>query len=153
MRCASIVLVLAAACGGSGGGGDDGSMTQPPDGATPTIDAPVVVDAATPPRETLMMVKSLQPGELIEAAMNGGANDRAVLHLMAPTATLDWNIHAHPAGGVITVHEELKVMSAEYDFVPTEQAEWYLLLRNHGQATMDVQVKVELYGAMTFEFL
>jgi hypothetical protein len=145
---ASIGVALAlAACGG-----DDGGSTKPPDAFSQPIDADITIDAA-PPRETLMLVQPLQAGELVEAKMVGGTMDRAILHLAAPTATLDWNIHAHPNGGTVTVHEELKVMTADYDFIPSEQAEWFLLLRNSGQVNMDVQIEVELYGVMTFEFL
>jgi hypothetical protein len=120
------------------------------------IDADLTIDAA-PPRETLDLVQPLQPGELVEAIMIGGGpggnGDRAIIKLTAPTPTLDWNIHAHPDGSTVTVHEENDVMTAEYDFIPNQNAEWFLLLRNGGGVNMDVQLEIKLFGAMTFAFL
>jgi hypothetical protein len=140
MKRLGIALALAlVACGG------DSKTT--PDDADPTVDVP-------PPREVHMSVQQLQPSELVEGLIIGGdPGDRAIIHLTAPTATLDWNIHAHPAGSTITVYEELRIMTATFDFIPSENTEWYLLLRNSGNVTMDVDVKVELFGAMTFEFI
>jgi hypothetical protein len=140
----TLVLVLAlAACGGG--------SSNPPD-----IDAFVVppLDSLGPPRETFTTSQSLEAGELVEALMPGGApGDRAVIRLSAPASEIDWSIHAHPASGLVTVHEELDVMTVEYDFVPTEPADWFLLLKNSGPATMSIQVEVDLYGEMTFAFI
>lgn len=147
MRPLVSLALLAAACGGG-------------DGAPP--DAPILIDAddtvdTPPPREVHMSVQTLMGGgELVEAKMVGGepgAGDRAIITLTAPTPTLDWNIHAHPDGSTVTVHEELDVMDVRFDFIPAEQAEWFLLLRNGGNVTMSVEVKIELYGAMTFDFI
>ncbi|MBX3161119.1 MAG: hypothetical protein KF773_34480 [Deltaproteobacteria bacterium] len=136
-----------AACGG------DATVADAP---PPALDADPSIDAA-PPRETMNLVQPLAPSELVEAKMVGGAaggnGDRAIIKLTAPTATLDWNIHAHPNGSTVTVHEELRVMTAEYDFIPNEKADWFLLLRNGGGVSMDVQLEIKLYGAMTFTFL
>jgi hypothetical protein len=129
----AVVLMSIPACGG---------------GDNPPVDAPTV------PRETITMTKPLLAGEIIEAEMLGGASDRALIRLAAPVSELDWNLHAHPDGsGVVTVHEELDVMTVEYDFIPTEIAEWYLLLKNSGSDPMDVEVEVDLFGAMSFAFL
>jgi hypothetical protein len=144
MRAVILIAVLAA-CGG-------GTPAQPD--APLTIDAPVGVDAPTP-RETVTGVQSLDIGEVVESMMMGGgatSGDRAIIHLMAPSANLDWNIHAHPNGGTVTVHEELKQMTVTFDFIPAENTTWFLLLRNSGGVPMDVQVAVDLYGAMTFQF-
>jgi hypothetical protein len=136
----SLTFVALAACGGG---------SNPPD-----IDAPVVpADALGPPRETFTATQPLQAGELIEGIMLGGASDRAIIRLSAPVSELDWNIHAHPPSGLVNVYEELNVMTVEFDFIPTEQAEWYLLLKNSGPTNMDVQVEIDLYGAMSFGFI
>jgi hypothetical protein len=132
-----------------GGGGSDPMVTPdvnttPPDGPLPDL---------PPPRETKTETKSMEVGEVLEAKMIGGAADRAVIKLTAPTADLDWNIHSHPNGTTINVVSQNDVLEVEYDFVPTEDAEWFLLLRNGGPTNMDVQVTVDLYGAMTFDFL
>jgi len=137
-----VLLLCLAACGDNLGATPDATATDAPN-----------IDALPPPREVHMSTQSLQAGELVEALMVGGAGDRAIVHLTAPTATLDWNIHAHPNGSVITVHEEADQMTVVFDFIPTEQADWFLLLRNGGGVTMDVQVKIELHGAMTFGFI
>lgn len=148
--CSRSFLLVAAALALVACGDNDGNSTP---------DAPVLVDADTtvdapPPREVHMSTRTLQAGMLDEAELVGGdPGDRAIIHLTAPTATLDWNIHAHPSGSTITVVEENDKMEVVFDFIPTQNTDWYLLLRNGGTATMDVQVKIELFGAMTFAFL
>lgn len=97
-----------------------------------------------------MESKSILSTQIVEGSLTGGKNDRAVIYLSAPRATLDWNLHGHAGGGTTTVKEELAVMTAVYDFVPSAQADWLLLLRNTDPATMSVDVKIELYGAMVW---
>src|SRR4051812_9367920 len=104
------VLALAA-CGGDG---DNPAV----DAAPATIDADLTIDAA-PPREVFMSTEPLEAGEVKEAKMIGGgatSGDRAIIHLTAPSAKLDWNIHAHPNGTTVTVHEELGQMTVTFDF-------------------------------------
>ena len=88
--------------------------------------------------------------ELVEAVMVGGPGDYARIQMTAPTPSLDWNIHGHANGGTQVVNEELKVMSVDYLFLPSAKADWYLLLRNRGQTDMTVQLKIELYGDITW---
>lgn len=89
-------------------------------------------------------------GELAESMFTGGPQDVAVITLSAPVAKLDWNIHGHAGGGTQTVKEELGVMAANYRFTPTAQGDWNLLLRNKDAAPLTVDVKIELYGAITW---
>ena len=49
-------------------------------------------------REIIMETQSLMPGELVEGIMTGGPSDSAFIQLMAPTATVGWNIHGHEMG-------------------------------------------------------
>lgn len=144
MRALALALALAA-CGGSDPAPlePDADLT-PPDGPLPDL---------PPPRETKTSTLPMEVGELIEAQLTGGPADRAVIRLSAPTAVLDWDIHSHPNGSTVHVVTQSDVMMVEYDFVPTEQADWFLLLRNGGPTNMDVSVTVDLYGAMTFDFL
>jgi len=44
--------------------------------------------------------------------------------------------------------EELQVMTVDYDFRPTAQADWYLLIRNRDTGTMAVTVDIQLFGNM-----
>ena len=141
MKALALVVAIAA-CGGSE--------------ATP--DAPVA-DTLPPdamPREVHMSTQPLTAGgELAEAEMIGGApgnGDRAIIQLTAPAGTFDWNIHSHPNGQTVNIHEELDRSTATFDFIPSEQAEYYLLLRSNATA-VDIQVRVELYGTMTFVFI
>lgn len=127
-----LILSLAACSGGSG---------------ALAVDA-AAVDAT--PRETVVDVKLLQAGELGEATLTGGASDRAVVHLTAPNMLLDWDIHGHSGGGTQTLHEEFGIMSADYSFIPPSSADWFLLIRNDDAVKMSVDVKIELYGAMTW---
>lgn len=121
------------------------------DSANPAVDADLTIDAG-PPRETVMETQRLEATELVEGIMHGGPNDRAVIHLEAPTASLDWNIHGHANGGTQNVHEDLKQMVVDYIYVPSATADWWLLLRNSGLTNMDVKVTVELYGEMTWRW-
>jgi hypothetical protein len=146
MRATLLALVVVAACGGG--------ESTPPDAAPILIDAPP--GDAPPPREVHMSTQPLAAGgELSEAEMIGGtpgSGDRAIIHLTVPTGTFDWNIHAHPNGATLEVHSEFDVTTTTFDFIPAEQDTWFLLLRSNATA-IDVQVKVELYGAMTFAFI
>lgn len=133
MRARLLVISLAACSGGSG---------------ALAVDAAATVDAM--PRETVIDVKMLQAGELGEATLTGGASDRAVVHLLAPNMLLDFDIHGHSGGGTQTLHEEFGIMSADYSFIPPSSADWFLLIRNDDAVKMSVDVKIELYGAMTW---
>lgn len=123
-------LLTLASCGGGSGA---------PDAA---------VDAT--PRQVVMESVPLVVNELVEAVLAGGDGDYARITMMAPTASLDWNIHAHPNGQIVVVHEQFKVMDVDYLFTPESQADWYLLLRNKGLTDMTVQLQVELYGNLTW---
>lgn len=85
--------------------------------------------------------------------MTGGAGDIAVITLSAPTATMGWNIHGHANGSTQVIFEEHTKMDVTYTFSPSTMAEWYLLVRNEGQVTMEVTVKVELFGGMAWAWL
>ena len=114
------------------------------------------MDAAMPdamPREVINAVKPLQVGELVEGAMTGGMGDLAVITLSAPIAKMGWNIHGHANGGTQIIFEEHDKAAVTYTFAPATHAEWYLLVRNEGTANMDVTVKVELFGGMTWAWL
>lgn len=128
------LLALAAACGG-----DD----QPAAGS----DA-AVVDAA--PREVITATRSLGVLEIVEGIMAGGPGDHAVIHLSAPAPRLSWNIHGHASGATQVVDEGFEVMTLDYTFAPTAAADWFLLVRNDDAAPMDVDLRIELFGAMTW---
>jgi hypothetical protein len=115
--------------------GDDGSSGTPADAAIP--------DAM--PREVITSSQPLQPLEFVEGIMTGDADDLAVIELSAPVAALGWNIHGH-------ANEEFDKMTVRYVFVPPAAADWYLLVRNEGQLNIDVDIRVELYGDITWEW-
>jgi len=144
---AVVALALAlAACGGDGDdGGDDTAFAD----ARPRIDGdPSVIDAAL----SRVIDESYPevPGEIVEIIMGAGPDDIVVIHLEAPVAELDWNIHGHDDGGTQTIFEELNVMSADYTFIPPHETDWFLLLRNSGPTEMTVEVDVEVYGEITW---
>jgi hypothetical protein len=139
MRRALAALALAA-CGGD--------PAAAPDAA---IDADPAIDAA-PARETITEVQPLAAGELVEGILHGGASDHAVIHLAGPTPTIDWNLHGHNDGGTQMLHEELAQMTIDYRYVPASTGDWYVLIRNGGTTNMDVQVRVELFGEMTWRW-
>lgn len=138
-----LYLLIALALAGCGG--DDNNTTP---------DAPPL-DSLPPPRETIMEnVLLQQSGESVEGIMTGGkSGDLAVIRLMgmAPANTFDWNIHGHADGGTQVIFTELDVTSTEYAFVPPSDGEWYLLVRYKG-GQVSVQVKVELYGGLSWRW-
>jgi hypothetical protein len=135
MTRAAILLALAAC----GGGGDNAPDAPPPE-----------LDAAAA-RETIMETQTLQPGELVEGIMTGGTLDAAQIHLVAPMK-LDWNIHSHATGSTVTVYEEYDKVMVDYNFVPTTNGEWYLLVKNSGNVTAEIQVRVGLFGTMAWRW-
>ncbi len=143
MTRAFMLATLLAACGG------DDAPPKYPDAAK-SADADLTVDAA-PARETIMETRTLEPSELVEGIMTGGASDSALLHLKAPMK-LDWNIHSHSTGNTITVYEEYGKVQVDYEFVPPGDGEWYLLVRNSGNVTADIEIKVGLYGDMQWRW-
>ncbi|MEZ4403062.1 MAG: hypothetical protein R3B06_23770 [Kofleriaceae bacterium] len=124
-------------------------------GTTPALDAGA--DAGDPldaaPRQVVDDTRTLGAGEIIEATMTGGPGDRVVMHLTASAPDLDWNIHGHAGSGTQTVAEAFKQSVVDYAFLPSAQADWFLLLRNSGTAPIDVTIHVELYGAITWSGL
>lgn len=140
MKCwviAGTALMALIGCGGN-------RMPDSTPDADPTIDA-------APPRATIMELQNLQPGELVEGIMTGGTRDAAEIHLVAPML-LDWNIHSHATGHTVTVYEEYGKVSVDYHFVPSGDGDWYLLIRNSGNVTADIQVDVGLYGNMQWRW-
>lgn len=137
--CLLFGVSVIAACGDDGGGG--GGQIDAPSAA---IDA--APDAA--PRQIVMETKNVLSTQILEATLTGGKLDRAVITLTAPLPKLDWNLHGHAGNGTQTVKEELAVMTSTYEFIPPQQAQWSLLIRNQHTAPMDVQVKIELFGNM-----
>lgn len=116
------------------------------------VDAAIDPGVDAGPRQLIMDTRTLVPGALAEGVLTGGPDDYAVIHLAAPVAELDWNLHGHVGGDTQTVYEELNRMTADYVFRPTAQADWWLLLRNSGPAAMDVTVRVELYGDLQWSW-
>jgi len=98
-----------------------------------------------------METQNLRPGELVEGIMTGGPMDAALIHLAAPMQ-LDWNIHSHASGHAVTIYEEYGMQTVDYNFVPPADGDWYLLIKNSGNVTADIQVTVRLYGAMTWRW-
>jgi hypothetical protein len=109
-----------------------------------------VPDAA--PREVIMETKPLQPGELFEGIMTSGPGDAARIVLHGQFPSVSFNIHGHAGGGTQVVYEEFDKMDVEYIFRPSSEAPWFLLVRNDGNVAMNVDVRVEIHGEMTWEW-
>jgi len=136
LLCLVTTACLVGACG------DDGGPATPVDAQVP--------DAM--PREVITSTQPLGPGMLVEGIMTGDPDDLAVIDLSAPVAALGWNIHGHANGSTQVIYEEFDKMTVRYVFVPPGAADWYLLVRNEGQLNIDVDIRVELYGDMTWEW-
>jgi hypothetical protein len=105
-------------------------------------------DSAAP--EIVTETRTLLVGERIEATLVGGPDGSADIQLAAPAPVLSWDIHAHPDDGdTVTIAEGTGQQSVRYQLVPTEDSEWFLLLRNGGPTPVDVEVRIEL-DAMTW---
>jgi len=137
MRVAALcALLLAAACG------DDGNAT---------IDArPVDTPPGAVPRETVMENVPLVVNEIVEAILVGGPNDYAHITMSAGGAPIDWNLHGHANGETQVVVEELRAAGVDYVFIPSAQADWYLLIRNKGQTDINIALKIDLFVDMTW---
>jgi hypothetical protein len=121
------------------------------DDAMATVDAQMVdVPPNVPPRETIAEVKPLVVNEIVEAILHGGPGDYAHITMNAGGSPIDWNIHGHANGGTQVVAEQLKAASVDYVFVPTAEADWYLLIRNKGTTDINVDLKIELFGGVTW---
>ncbi len=149
MKAMLLAACVLAGCGddstASDGGGDDVAV----DAAIP-VDVPEGVL----PREVITETLPLQVTEVVEYVMEGGVGDYARIIATVttpPSPALDWNIHGHANGGTQVVSEELRVMQMDYLFQPTATADWYLLMRNKGQTNVEIDVRVELYGAMVWK--
>lgn len=130
------------------GCGDDGGGTVTPDSQV-VFDAPLI-DAV--PTETIMVSQPLVPGEIVEGFITGGPPDYAVITLRAPTPNMDWNIHGHANGGTQIIDEAFNATAADEVFNLPSEAKWYLLIRNSGSTDLTVDIKVELFGDLTWEW-
>jgi hypothetical protein len=98
-----------------------------------------------------MEVKPLVVNEYGEAILHGGnPGDYAHITMMAGGSPIDWNLHGHANGGTQVVSEAFKVPSVDYVFIPTAEADWYLLIRNKGTTDINVDLKIELFGEITW---
>ena len=95
-------------------------------------------------------VLPLQPGQLGEGLWNAKPGDTIVVRLDAPLPDLDWDIHAHPDGGTQTIIAQFARTTVAYTFAPPIDEQWFLLVRNHGSAEMDLHVHLEMYGDATW---
>jgi hypothetical protein len=133
---ALVVVAVLAACGDDGGSG--------------AVDAAVDVPPGAVPREVIMEDVPLVVDEVVEAILVGGPEDYARITATVPIPSFDWNIHGHANGETQIVGEAFKVTTMDYVFVPPAQADWYLLLRNKGQTDNTIELKIELFGDMTW---
>jgi len=110
---------------------------------------PAAIDAM--PRQVVTEAKLIFTHEAVEAVLSGGPDDRAIIRLTAPTATLDWGIHAHADGHTQNVVNETARSAVDYEFAPPLSARWFLRLQNQGDAALSVDVQIELFGAITWD--
>lgn len=143
-RTAFLGLVLAlTACGG----GDDDDHDAALDGGGGLVDA-TLVDAAPAAIEERSF--TFGEGIFVEASFDAGPGDQVRAIMTASAAALIWNIHGHVGDEVITFHEEADVAASDFTFEPEAQGEYYFLIGNNGEADLDVDVTIQLFGAATF---
>ncbi|HVK82470.1 MAG TPA: hypothetical protein VM513_00115 [Kofleriaceae bacterium] len=152
MKRAGLIALALAACGDDGSGQPDAPVCIPTPSQPCTSPDGAVIDAPTP-RETIMVAQPLVVGEIVEGIMTGGPGDYAVINLHAPTPDMDWNIHGHANNDTQIVDQAFKVTDlVDYVFLPPAEAKWYLLVRNSGATDLTVDLKVDLFGEMTWEW-
>lgn len=152
MRSAALLFLVLAACGDDGSGPPDAPVCIPTPSQPCTSPDGAVIDAAAP-RETIMVAQPLVVGELVEGIMTTGPGDYAIINLRSATPDMDWNIHGHANGNTQIVDQAFKVTElVDYVFLPPADAKWYLLVRNSGSTDITVDLKVDLYGATTWEW-
>jgi hypothetical protein len=122
MRAALLLCVLAA-CG---------------DNTASTVDASLST--------TVSDTFTLAPGYLIEGSWTAGPSDQIGLSITAD-GLFDYDIHGHQGGGTQDIDVAFAQPSVTYTFVPTQEAQWYLLLRNSSAATLTFTMEQNLYDA------
>lgn len=106
--------------------------------------APGTPDAAP---EVVAQTLTLVPGQILEGIYTAGVGDTMQVAVTAQAAaTFDWNIHGHANGGTQVVDEGFAVASVDYAFEPTAAAEWFLLLRNSGDADITLDITLTYVG-------
>jgi hypothetical protein len=134
MRTVFPILALGIALGACGSG------AATPDAST--------VDAV--PRQVLAVAQPLPQGNEIEGSWTAGPHDSIGLSIMTSEGTIDFDIHGHANGGTQEITSAFGQALITYDFVPTQQAQWYLLLRNDTSDTITLNIDMNLFGAATW---
>jgi hypothetical protein len=134
LRCAA---TLAIALGAFAGCGDN--VETAPDAATVL------------PRQIVTLTETLPPGTVVEGTWQANPGDQIRLYLTADAAKLDWDIHAHNNGGTQDVAYAFGQDLVAYDFQPTADGPWYLLLRDNSDDTLTVDIGMELYAGATWQ--
>jgi hypothetical protein len=113
--------------------------------AGPVIDAdPGAPDAA--PQITEESIE-LVAGEILEGIYAAGSGDSMRIEITPQAGALfDWNIHGHAGGGTQVIDEGFDVADLDYAFEPTDSADWFVLLRNSGDTTITLDVKLTVVG-------
>ena len=137
IRMALALAVLASACGG-----DDDPVAIDADVNAPDAGP----DALPEPAHVEEMTFNLLGGRFVEAELNAGPGDAVHVILSAPRAEMAWNIHGHANGETQIIIEEDDVMMVDYWFWPDSQALWYVMPGHSGSGTLDIEVRLELYG-------
>ncbi len=106
---------------------------------TNTVDATV--------RQTVTDSVTLQPGMLIEGSWTAGSSDLIGLDGNTTVAGMDWDIHGHADGGTQEIIAAFAQKTITYEFQPTQQAQWFLLLRNSSPAPLTITIHMDLFGA------
>lgn len=122
-----VVMLGSAACGSSS--------------PSPTVDANLDT-----PRDTVTETKTLLVGDLAEGQFTGGPGDAVLIQLSTTTPTLAWDVHSHDGGETVVVIKEQDKSAVDYQLVPPTEGHWNLLIRNAGTTSIDIAVKLDLYG-------
>lgn len=118
--------------------------------AKSAVDA-LPVDASlldSAPTRSIVETKTLAAQDALEGTFTAKTTDRIVVTL-ASTGPLDWNIHGHANGATQIVKGERDVATVRYSFAPSADGEWFLIMANKAATSVEVQVRLDVYGSAT----
>jgi hypothetical protein len=107
----------------------------------------------SPPDEQPQIISapvSLAPGAVLEGSWDGGPEDELSFVLAMNDPVLDWDVHTHDDGGTQTYIVEFAVANASYTLDPTHDTTWYVLVKNSGSATEQLDAELALTPGTTW---
>ena len=101
---------------------------------------PKIVDASV----------TLAAGAVLEGTWNGGLGDSLSFVFAMNNPVLDWDVHTHDGNATQTYIVEFAVANASYTLDPSHETSWYVLVKNSGSASENLQAELALSPGTTW---